>query len=567
MTWKFDVPRLPELRPAARFRVVWWSAAAIVSLCCHPTSAQTSVYESNSFWGVNMLCSTPALPPTALNIAPSAGAVTLSWPVTGSNSFSSSNYVLDVTTDASVSDSWSFVSPPATLSGDEMVATLPATNDQQFFRLRAPDHCRAPVFQFAVFYDGLLEFSSISTWLSTGRVHANSDIYTGSASQVTLNRTVTAVGTISSPANNGAGTNWTYKGVFNGNPAHVTNVPPLLLYPEDLTTNTHALIDMPPPWIPPTNATERARLYNLASVILLISNTTATAKIQAAPSAGEVPGNDPFPTIIGPIFTTNLIALAANFPFLNLTNTITDQRESATGTKRVYPADIDLAKYKQWIATNTLVTSKTIAPTILYVANNRPHSATVLPAVRLKNGKDLPSNGGLGFTVVTPNPLYVVGHYNCPDNTHLGTTNTSATVPAALMSDALTILSENWLDSQSGSSYAMRKAKDTTINCAILTGNVPSTGTGNTQFSGGVHNLVRLLEDWLSSGQKTLTLNTSFVCLFPSNQATNKYRNPGNYGLPNPYFDPPKRNYSLDARFLNVSNLPPGTPLVCTIGP
>jgi hypothetical protein len=505
------VPRLPESRSTARFPSLWWSPVTIILFVCHLSRAQTSGFESNVFWGVSMLCTTPALPPATLGITKLGDTVKLSWPVIGSDSFSTSNYVVD--TKADVTAPWTFLSPRATPSGDEMAATLPASNDQKFFRLRAPDHCLGPVFQFAVFYDGLLEFSSAPTWTIEGRVHANHDIYTGSASRLTFNKLVTVGGTITSPTNNGSGPNWTYKGTYNGNPTYVTNVPVLKFLPEPSVTNAHVMIEMPPVGIPPVEAIKQGYLFYLAQVVLLISSTTVTANIRSRV-------DDPSPAIIGPIYMTNNAAMVSNFPFLVTTNVFTDQRESPFGNRKIYSADVDLAKYKLWIATNILVTSKTLAPTILFVANNRTPSSTVLPAVRLKNGKDLPSYAG--FTVVTPNPLYVLGHYNCPNNSHLGTTNTTETVPAALMSDALTILSANWNDATSSSAYTVRDAADTTVNAAILTGNIPTTGAGNTRYSGGVHNLPRLLEDWLnvSGGQRTLTLNTSFVCLFQSNQVT-----------------------------------------------
>ena len=418
-----------------------------------------------------------------------------------------------------------------------------------------------PITQWAIFYNGLLEFSSCATMTVNGAVHANGNVYTGSGSVLTLNGTVTTTGTQTSPANNGSSSSWAHKGVFNGTPKKSENVPTINLSIGTSMTNVHAIIEQPAPGATPTNALERARLYNLAQVIVLVSNTTVTARIQTAPSAGEVPGSDPAPTIIGPILRTDLAAMATNFPFLTVTNTFVDQRESYLGTKRAYVADVDLTKYKDWI-TNAIVTDKTVAPTILYVANNTTPSAAVLPVVRLKNGQDLPANGGLGFTVATHNPLYVWGHYNQPNNAHLGTSNTTATVPAALMSDALTILSGKWVDSTSTSSASTRDAENTTVNAAILTGVMPSTGSGNTVFSGGVHNLPRLLEDWLnvSGGQRRLTINTSILSLFPSKTATTQFRNPINFGLANPYYDPPVRQFSYDLNFRDYNKTPPGIP-------
>ena len=121
--------------------------------------------------------------------------------------------------------------------------------------------------------------------------------------------------------------------------------------------------------------------------------------------------------------------------------------------------------------------------------------------------------------MATPNPIYIWGNYNCPP-AYLGTTNTTASAPASVAGDAVTFLSPSWQDSGSTSSYSTElgeTAVSATYNTAMIAGNVPSTGTGSTNYSGGVNNLPRLLEDWSSA---TLTANTSFVCLFSSTWAT-----------------------------------------------
>ncbi len=182
------------------------------------------------------------------------------------------------------------------------------------------------------------------------------------------------------------------------------------------------------------------------------------------------------------------------------------------------------------------------------------------------NGSNIPS----GFTFATPNPLYVQGHYNVPDaHYYTGTnaTNTAASgaYPASLISDALTILSANWVDSQ-GTRGAdgfpgKNNAASTTVSAAILTGFVPSTGSGATTYSGGIHNLPRLLEDWTTAAQATLTLNTSLVNLYNSARATNQFQNPP------AYYDAPARIFSFDPNFLSSWKLPPGTPGVAPASP
>jgi hypothetical protein len=87
-----------------------------------------------------------------------------------------------------------------------------------------------------------------------------------------------------------------------------------------------------------------------------------------------------------------------------------------------------------------------------------------------------------------------------------------------------------------------------------LTGVVYSTASDSTHFSGGVHNLPRLLENWNSG--ITLTMNTSIINFFDSLKATNQFINPG------VYYNAPTRQFSFDNNFTNSTKLPPGTPCI-----
>jgi hypothetical protein len=157
--------------------------------------------------------------------------------------------------------------------------------------------------------------------------------------------------------------------------------------------------------------------------------------------------------------------------------------------------------------------------------------------------------------VATPDPLYILGNYNLLNSADADTTNTANTVPASVVSDSLTILSSQWDDAKSlSNNYGSRNhPADITINAAILTGVVYSTGTGSTTFSGGVHNLPRLLENWTGY---TVTLNTSIVNLYNSVYATNQFV------LPGTYYNAPNRGFSFDNNFLNPAKQPPGTPIL-----
>jgi hypothetical protein len=440
-----------------------------------------------------------------------------------------------------------------------------------------------PVFQFAIFYNSLLEFTWCAPLTVNGRTHANNNIYTGSTCQLTFNSLVTDTGTISSPAWDGHATSdYNVAAKYNAN--YSTNAQALTL-PLG-TTNVHEIINMPPSGEDPNSALGQQRYFNKADLVLLVSNSTVTLTLKSSPTDGLATNITAYyyPTNSS---LTNYAQISNNFPFLNVTNFLgtggastnyfTDQRES----DKVKVTDIDMGILKSWLVTNVAPKNKfqptagvydiTKAPNIMYVADNRSYSSGQLTAVRLKDAQIIPTNmvniAGVnqpsGFTVATPNPLYVQGNYNCPSSNNVDSTNTLAypPYPASLVSDALTILSGNWKDIDSNktlgnSGGVIRTAINDTVNAAILTGIVPSTGSGATTFSGGAMNLPRLLEDWGNGGAVKLTLNTSIVNLFASTRATNQFQNPGNY------YYAPTRQFSFDQNFLQYSRQPPGTPML-----
>jgi len=417
-----------------------------------------------------------------------------------------------------------------------------------------------PIFQFGIFYNGLLEFTWCATFTVNGRTHANGDIFVGSASTLTFNSTVTTTGGIYK-------TNWdghtlgqmTGSVNYNGTPGYSTNVNALTLPIGQGNTPAavREVINIPPAGEDPTSPIGLQRYYNKAGVDLLISNTTVTAYVRNS-------GTDAPISMTVTNWGTNGLALTTAFPFLSVDTSFIDQRELS---KTVRPSQIDIGLYSTWLTTSTLILNKfpvgsTVYPSVLYVMDARTSATnTDLFAVRLINGSILPMNGPTtqptGLTVATPNPMYVQGHYNIGPggSTSPGNTDTSKTYPASLVSDALTLLSPNWNDANSGAAFAsgIRPAANTTVNAAILTGIVYSTDATSNHFSGGVMNLPRLLEDW--SGD-TLTLNTSIVNLFNSVRATNWFRNPGVY-----YFAP-SRAFSFDNNFTNQVKLPPATPVL-----
>lgn len=257
--------------------------------------------------------------------------------------------------------------------------------------------------------------------------------------------------------------------------------------------------------------------------------------------------------------TTSYVSVT-NFYYSYLTNqTFYDYREGKT----VQAVQVNVASLNAWL-TNTSAagghqydqqnttgsTSKGHEINSIYVYNSAANDNSSLPGVRLVNGQQLPPDG---LTVATPFPLYVKGDYNITtDGSHYSKSlgDTTYTRPAALLGDAITILSQNWQDSY-GSSLGVgsRNPVNTTINAATLEGIVPSNGS---HYSGGVENFLRLLENW--SGN-TLTYNGSIVVMFPSQYATT----PWSYGS---YYTAPTRDWGFDPNFQDHDKLPPLTPQV-----
>jgi Tfp pilus assembly protein PilX len=203
--------------------------------------------------------------------------------------------------------------------------------------------------------------------------------------------------------------------------------------------------------------------------------------------------------------------------------------------------------------------------------------------VRLINGSVLPGEYNAttpantkGFTFASENGLYIKGNYNAtgvgvsttsavtpPEN--YSPQNTSNHIPAGIVADAVTILSNNWNDGRSFATpfdRSARVASDTIIRFAMLSGD-PITGLSSFyqpsyfgQLNGGVHNFKRFLEDWRD---KRLNYTGSLINLF------NSRNNTGFLKCCNTVYRPPVRDWAFDPSFLNANRLPPGTPFIFSI--
>ena len=397
-----------------------------------------------------------------------------------------------------------------------------------------------PIFQFAIFYEDDMEIHPGPNMIIGGLVHGNGDLYIdpGSGSTLTFSNDVSASGNIFKAKRGGESQSGS-GGTINYLGRELTNVASLNLpVGTGFTNGAHGLLDVPPIGESATNGNGTNRLYHQADMIVLVSNTTVTVK--------------------GSLQWQNEATLS-NVPwsqFISTNVTFSNTREAAT----VRAVTIDVGKLRAWDSTNTGSASIRTALghniSSIYIADMRTMTSTQEAGICLTNGQYLPP---LGLTVVTPDPAYTIGNYNITDDgvtTHAATSDTTHTLPASIMCDAINVLSSAWNNAQSfTNSLSGRAAQDVTVNAAFLSGIVESTNISSSLgYSGGVENFPRFLEDW--SGH-TFTYNGSMVEMFDSAIANNPWL-PGSY-------NPPVRNWFFDDNFMIAGKQPPMTPAVKTV--
>ena len=179
-------------------------------------------------------------------------------------------------------------------------------------------------------------------------------------------------------------------------------------------------------------------------------------------------------------------------------------------------------------------------------------------ALKLVNGAggNLPATG---LTISSENPVYVQGDYNAGAGQAFGGTY----VPAAIIADAVTLLSNNWSDWNSHDHphrTGSRPATETWYRLAVGTGtslNFPRpAGAAEFGTDGGIPNVLRLLEDWTGT---TINYRGSLGVLFTSRQGVGTFKCCTNV------YSAPTRNFTHDTDFFDLSLLPPHTPFLTDV--
>ena len=385
-----------------------------------------------------------------------------------------------------------------------------------------------PIFQFSVFYETDLEIAPGPVMQLLGRIHSNSDIYIQSGNRIDIDSYLTAFGDIFHGYKPGSGLS-----DQNGE----VNIKSLDGNFYSMRDGTDWLESDDANWFDAAAARWGGRVQDAAfgqeRLNLPLENSTDSPhKIIERESTGGG-NNDSFEKKA----TFKIMDGVAKFynggawvdvtaPLLAsgalVETTFHDKREGNDVT--VY--DIDMSKFRTsaYFPTNG----------IMYTGDNR----SGLHGTRIYNADEI----GQPFTIASENPVYTKGNINSVNK-----------VPMAIITDALTILSNNWKDNPTfaaSANKADRPAQATVTNFSFITGN-RETGAGGAAYNGGLENLPRFLEDWTGDNLK---FRGSMINLWLSQVLT------GNWS--GDYYSPPNRDWAFDPDLNDPNKLPPGTPCV-----
>ena len=365
---------------------------------------------------------------------------------------------------------------------------------------------------YAMLYMDDLEFNPSSSFTLDGPVQANGNLYIGTSNFTAQDRVGYGGDYVNGYSPNDTSSH--SGGISTPNfPANEppSQISPFLPFGWNLSSgdNYHEIIERPPG---SGDTISNIRYYNQADYRILIdagNNMTITDYMGNALTSGNEYKQ------IHDNITTNQV--------------LQDNREGTL--VRITTVDLgaitsNLNKLPSWNHTGTggiIYISDTSAGTAVNATLNGNTVSTTKRGIRLTNGGTLPSSG---MTVVAENPVYIQGDYNTggtppsDSGTYTSpTVNGYTRVKAAVIGDAINVLSGAWSDANSDQAISKRVATSTTVNAALVSGEVPSSSG---YYSGGGENFVRFLEDW-QKNSNTFTYYGSMIELFNSQQGTGRW--------------------------------------------
>lgn len=405
-----------------------------------------------------------------------------------------------------------------------------------------------PLFQFAIFYAKDLEITPGPPLTLSGPVHANGDIYAAASSTVDIQGDMTTSDRLFRGRKD---SNTCSSGPFRVlDPVNPTDLPACssgrrLITNANLTPwNGHVTTGVTPVQVPTPDDLDpvAGKLYWDNADIRVMMNATSNAITVR--------------NVDGSIHTANPSLASCTSGTLGNSTSFFNNREG----KFIDMMDVHMEQFITCLGNNgDLIDGKTIDDAtngglVFYFGVEGPASAGINDyGVRLTNGTQLRSTGVgdppiEGLTVISGQSVYVQGDYNNVNKK-----------PAAVLADSINVLSQAWTnDNISTQPMTNRVAAITEIYAAFLTGTdttggVDGDGGQGGQYSGGVHNLKRMHEDWRTV---RLTYRGSLVSLNMPQHVNGVWT----HGASSSQYWAPDRDFNYDTDFNNADNLPPLTP-------
>ncbi len=487
------------------------------------------------------------------------------------------NYQAKVTVAPSASKYHFGFSGGVTAPSGTTPASTPPASVPTITLTRSMNSVQVPLFQAAIFYENKLEIHPGAAMTISGLVHTNGDLWARGFDQLLFKNNVSYVGSYHPTGDSTVTKGWDGYGygLIPGVTSGYTNIPlptwsasqnsqlsqvsPIDPFGGTNSSDNalHQIIQVP------QTAADKANpifVYNSASIIITVNSAPGT------PVASQVTVTDG----AGNALSGPDAALVRNAITVGSGNTFFDAREGNYMTATT----LDMSKLAVATVPKVGVTSLTGLQSIFASGSTDPNTTGTLasgtvyirdvstatstePAIRLINGANLGEN----VTVASSNPVYIQGDYNTgvatsanPVPSNVSNDNGSATpqingytrYSSAVMADAVTILSNSWNDNNSTATLTSRNATPTTVNTAIMAGDIPSNYNGNKTASGGAHNFPRFLENW---DNVNFTYWGSLVEAYRSTAAHGLWQTGQVYYWPN-------RKWNFDVNFLNQP--PPG---------
>jgi len=447
---------------------------------------------------------------------------------------------------------------------------------------------QVPIYQFGVFYDGPLEITPGSNMTVMGRVHTNSGAYFRAATILAFQGPITAVGNIYQ---------W-QKSSTSGVLDYQLTPDTSALFAPSLTQTLVAMTSASNSQPTPIGGVSNAE-YMQSPLILPIGVGTAHSILGIRDSLNDPPAlkRQKFDWLVA-----TRSSPAARWVVLN--STIPAKPAWITGP-RVFYDRREQRWVKVWDFDVSVLAASGNLDSIFYLDDTTTTKVKAVPAdthavlnaFRIKNAIWLPRN----MTIASGKPVYIMGDFNKQNSTG----DTTKYVNAQIASDAVTVLSSqwmgwdtaklgsnvthsnsslerpwsdaNWLSCTGGCSSADYARTPTggaltaniRINAAIITGNkqsspncfppINSSDAGfEACYEGGWQNSLRFLEQW--SGHNVTFLG-SYVCMW---QAQTSEMAVGSPVYSTSYYSVPNRLWGYDTRFNDLSNMPPGSPFLAT---